>query len=197
MTACVSKSTVSAMIVCPLCEHQQNQGTVCEVCDRVLVVPQPTGVITEMLADLECTSLPGGAASVAVERMAELDEHRIAAVQIVVPENMVDFERTRHADAGVALPAEAVPGIEPTRFEDDGQRTTVSATRTCRYCGNIQQGGVLCERCGLRLPGSEVARPAKKQSGEPQPIPCPACSVLGFAGTRCRGCGAFIRHPVL
>jgi len=186
------------MIVCPLCEHQQQQGTVCEVCGKELIAPQMVGVVTETLAELESTSIAGASAAVSVERMAELDDHHAAAVT-PAPEVLPELERTRVLDGGQALPAEPLAEMEPTRFAGDGQRTQLSATRACRYCGNVQQGGILCDRCGLRLPGAEAYTRATtaNRGSESEPMPCPACSVKGLPGQRCRACGAFIRVPEL
>jgi ribosomal protein L32 len=181
-----------AMIVCPVCEHQQSQGTACDVCGKALVASQPINVAREVLPELESNILPGADANVVIERMAEIDEYRASHVQIAF-EPMPELERTEHAEVALAA-VEPVPDFERTSHPGDGQRTPVSAVRRCRYCGHTQQTGFLCDGCGLRMPGTEMAgKPAAHE--EPTTVACPDCGVTGSINSRCLACGAYLRAP--
>ena len=82
------------MIVCPVCEHAQVQGTECEVCGKRL-------------------GRGPSAADLALPRVPDLEPTSHAPVD--APEQgLPELEATRHA-AAAAVAAEAVPGMEATR----------------------------------------------------------------------------------
>jgi len=178
------------MIVCPVCEHPQDQGTTCDVCGRELVVSAPVAVPLATLPELEQTRADPSAVRVPVELMVELDAHRSGDVAIVA-DPVAELERTALPDSG-AVPAAELPEMERTHFADDGQRTALPTLRTCRYCRNVQASGLVCDKCGLRLPGYVQTAEAE---APPAFTNCPACGVKGLAGKRCMACGAYIRTP--
>ncbi|MFN7134710.1 MAG: hypothetical protein ACK4N5_21705, partial [Myxococcales bacterium] len=165
------------MIVCPVCEHQQALGDVCETCGKQLVEPKPMNVARETLPDLETTAIAASDANVLDVRMAELELHASAAVT-VAPEKMAD--------------------IELTRVAEDAARTPPPQVLTCRYCGGSQQKGTLCDTCGMKLPTFRPAQQtAAAAAADSAVVPCPACGIKGPTNKTCQACGAFIRRPEL
>ncbi|MGI5865013.1 MAG: hypothetical protein ACOX6T_23580 [Myxococcales bacterium] len=176
-----------------MCEHPQSQGTVCDVCGKVLVASQPINLVREVLPELETNTVPGADANAVIERLAEIDEYRASHVQIA-PEPLAEMERTEHP-AVVLGAVEPVQDFERTSYPDDGQRTAVSPVMRCRYCGHTQQTGMLCGRCGLRMPGAEAATQAPPEEAATT-IACPDCGVIGKVNFRCMACGAFLRARI-
>ncbi len=182
------------MIVCPLCEHQQVQGNVCDGCGKELAPPAPIPDSSAVMPELESTSIASAGAVAPAEPMVELANHRVDAV-VVPAEKMPDLELTGFASAPAAA-AEAIPELELERtlFADDGVRTPAPKVLVCRYCGAQQpvEKGVLCDGCGNRLP--VYANAARKAEVE-LTLNCPSCGVIGQPGRRCRSCGAFVKSP--
>src|SRR3954452_2657394 len=99
------------MIICPVCEHSQAQGSTCDNCGKQLVLevqdappvvamadlevtPHATGraaVPVETIADLEATKVRSGP-DLPAQAMPELDGHKIAAVGAVAVEKVADLD---------------------------------------------------------------------------------------------------------
>lgn len=188
------------MIVCPVCEHQQDFGVECDVCGKNLgglddLGPPP--VKEERLDGLEVTShQPSG--NVAIERVGELEVTAHAPVQVAT-ELTPDLEHNRQADVG-AVAVERLADLAVDRVPDDGQRTSLpSGPITCRYCRHVQAAGSLCDRCGMKLPTVIVVPTAVtgKLVGAAAPVKtrCRACGAPATAGERCGDCGREVPFP--
>lgn len=176
------------MIVCPMCENRQEQGDTCDVCGKRLSFEPPTSAQYPPLPDLEVTSF--AEANVAIAAMPELDVHRHADANVVL-EKIPDLLPTEIADAKAPVAAEVVPELERTRVEGDGQRTALSDTTTCRYCGQVQKRtNRLCDKCANALP--TVVR-AKPKDPEAALVRCPGCGFDAPVNKACPACGFFIR----
>ncbi|MBF5044008.1 hypothetical protein FGE12_16540 [Aggregicoccus sp. 17bor-14] len=184
------------MIICPVCEHPQAQGDECDQCGKRLSTPRSAGAApVAPLPELELTPHVGGKAPVPVERVAELAPTREAPVGALPPERVPDLEATRSAPAlnVVELPLDE---LETGRAEDDGVRTAAPAgAAVCRYCRNVQAEGLVCDKCGMRLPR---LRPTAKAAAEREDADatyarCPRCHVRGRVGRPCTDCGTVVR----
>ncbi|HEX9243096.1 MAG TPA: zinc ribbon domain-containing protein [Anaeromyxobacter sp.] len=141
------------MIICPICEHPQAQGSECDVCGKRLVagvsaadlaiaavdgleptLHLPADAVEERIPDLEPTLRGAGDAVFADDRTPDLEPTRTEPVDVDAPETP-DVERT------------AVAGLP-----DDGP-TLLPEVVLCRYCRTpASPGDWLCARCGVRLP---------------------------------------------
>lgn len=187
------------MIVCPVCEHQQDFGVECDVCGKALggldrLGPPP--VALERVEGLEVT-VPERLGEVAVERMGELEVSRYAPVQVAI-ELTPDLQASRMADVG-EVAVERVADLTVDRAPDDGQRTVLpEGPVTCRYCRNVQASGVMCERCGMRLPQIGAAPDVvggRLLDAEEVKVRCRACGAPATAGKKCTDCGHDVPFP--
>jgi hypothetical protein len=182
---------MAAMVVCPVCEHQQALGEECQVCGAKLAGPGVVPVPVEPLPGLESTSL-GAAGPVTAGAIPDLELTRHGAVAVAASP-APDLEPTRADPVNVTV--EAVPGLEQTRGEPipgDGP-TPRPTSLTCRYCrAENPPSQAICGRCGMRLPVWEGAAAAPPlEPGEA--ARCAACGTLN-AGEICTGCGALVRR---
>jgi ribosomal protein L32 len=183
------------MIVCPVCANSQREGEVCDVCGKVLSdLPLPEAPVVPM-PELERTPFAGSGVEVAVAPMPEFAPHRLAVAD-VPPAPFPEVERTAYGEAG-PVGAAALPDLERTRLVDQTERTPRPQAQTCRYCGNVQVRGVLCDACGRAMPAVRRAEEEPEEAGEVLVIACPSCGVKGAMGRRCLSCGAFLRVPEL
>ncbi len=177
------------MVLCPLCEHAQAVGATCDGCGKSLV---EQGAPTEAVAPLEGLEStrfdPIDATLPAEAPMAQLAGHRAPAVEIAASASL-DVEATRFAWVRAFGPTPMLE-LERTRFEDESARTPVSSVVACRYCGNRQTEGALCDRCGMQLP--HFARHLGSAASSEADIRCQICGVKGALSQRCRSCGAVI-----
>ena len=184
------------MIVCPVCEHQQDFGVECDVCGKNLgglddLGPPP--VQEQRLDGLEVTMhQPSG--EVPVERVGELEVTAHAPVQVAV-EVTPDLELNRQADAG-PVAVQRMAEMQVDRVPDDGQRTVLpSGPITCRYCRNVQETGAVCDRCGMRLPKVRMASAGPTQEAlvaAGERTKCPKCNSPAHAGRACVTCGSIV-----
>jgi hypothetical protein len=178
------------MIVCPVCEHPQAQGSECEVCGKQLArAPAPAAPVAP-LPEIERTAftaapeLPGVALD-GLETTGWKSGPDLPAVKLV------DVEPTVAPAVG-EVPVQAVAELESGRWVDTGPRTQVTA-RVCRYCRNVQPEGLSCNRCGMMLPpvisaaGQEAAAPGRR--AEAQVVKCLQCGSRVEKGEVCGGCG--------
>ena len=181
-------------MICPVCEHHQDFGVECDVCGKDLgglddLGPPPAA--PQVVEGLEAT-VGERVGEVALETVADLEVTNFSAGEVAV-ESMTDMERTENAPVG-ALAPERVPDMMNDRAPDDGARTVApTGAVTCRYCRNVQAQGVLCEKCGMRLPkvsppvvASAVARPKPNKN---ETVRCRSCGAPAKPGQRCSECG--------
>jgi hypothetical protein len=183
------------MIICPMCEHQQAQGTECEVCGKKLTAVAPVAVAVATLPELEQTQLAGGRAPVQTAAIPDLEVTRQQSVQNVAVQPVPELDTGRSVAAGNVLVA-PMQEMDTGRAASDGLKTAApSGAVVCRYCRNVQASGAVCDRCGMRLPKLRMERPQAAsakvaQSGER--AGCPRCHTPGYAGRACVTCGTLI-----
>lgn len=187
------------MIVCPVCEHQQAAGFECDVCGKDLGASLGDGDLIAPLADdiprlpdLEQTGAEQ-AKNVPVEPMPGLEANIGAAGTPQVPvQRMAELE-TFAAPVG-EVPVAPMPDLSLDRAEFVGQKAAAPGAQVqCRYCGNVQAKGAICERCGMRLPRGAAAG-AKGPRAPTALVRCKACGTPGVEGERCKGqdCGRVV-----
>jgi hypothetical protein len=175
------------MISCPVCEHQQQAGSECEVCGRHLVEGRGTDAPVAPLEGLELTTLdPVGAAALPSAPVEGLEVTAFErAEEPLLAELVPDLEQTRAEP--VEVPPDPTPDVERVLagLPDDGP-TLLPLVLICRYCRTeAGPGEKVCGRCGMRLPVFASAAPAAA-SGSPRLCSC------GTPVTRslCPACGA-------
>jgi hypothetical protein len=185
------------MVVCPVCEHQQQVGLECEVCGKDLSALsglsglQPPPVVVQRLAELEAT-IPDRVGDVAIESVAELQANAFARVDVAA-ELTPGLELSRQPPVG-DVPVERMVDIAEDRAVDDGVRTAAPTGQVvCRYCKNVQQAGSQCERCGMKLPTALQSLAPEVPASEW--VRCRACGAPGPIGERCRECGRVVEPP--
>ena len=169
------------MIVCPVCEHPQAQGTECELCGKRLDEGTAELPAPAPLEGLEPTR--HGDVDAPAERVAELEPTALDVGADAAPEP-VPLEATRADPIDVTV--EPAPDVE--RIADgipEEAPTEVPLFVTCRYCRTEAIGGErVCARCGMRLPDFGAPPPddetAARQCG---------CGAI-VRGSLCPACGA-------
>ncbi len=178
-----------------MCEHQQAQGTECEVCGKKLTAVTPVAVAVAPLPDLEQTQVAGGRAPVpAVATIPDLELTRQQPAPSVAVQPVPELDTGRSA-AALNVMVAPIPDIDTGRAASDGVRTAAPAGAVvCRYCRNVQDTGAVCDRCGMRLPKVRMATPeasaAPAASGER--TRCPRCHTPAHAGRACITCGTLV-----
>ncbi len=176
-----------------MCEHVQAPGAECQVCGK----PFTTGPAGDRrpvasLEGLEQTQLPGADAPLNIPALGELEATRFQAGAAPPSETVPDLEPTLSVDVwGFGEPVAALADLDTGRTLDTEPRVPVaSGPLTCRYCRHVQLEGLLCERCGMRLPRTRAggtSGPLATDEGER--MRCPSCAVWVRAGQTCGGCG--------
>ena len=202
------------VIVCPVCENQQAQGFECDVCGKDLSAlgaaagglddlgdlgalaglgPPPVG--GEQVPGLEVT-VPERVGDVPLEADPDLEANLVKQVGEVPIERLPDLETA--ADRVGDVPVERMPDLAEERVPDDGQRTPeVAGAVTCRYCRNVQASGMICDKCGMRLPRSPTptAAKAEPEKASRETIRCRYCGAPNPPEERCRECGRPLPVP--
>jgi hypothetical protein len=175
------------MIVCPVCEHQQEAGSECEVCGRHLVEGRGTDAPVAPLEGLEHTAQEPAAEAAALAAPLEgLEVTRFEAAELpLLAEAVPDLEQTRAEPVEVA--PDPTPDVERVQagLPDDGP-TLLPMVVVCRYCRTeAGPGERLCARCGMKLAGVAAAAPAALEAA-------PRLCSCGTPVTRavCPACGA-------
>ncbi|ADO71733.1 conserved uncharacterized protein [Stigmatella aurantiaca DW4/3-1] len=182
------------MIICPMCEHSQAQGSECENCGKKLQqAPQAAAVAVATLPELEQTQHTGGRAAVPSELLPELDFTRQKAGPDLPAQVLPEMETTRAAPVA-PVNIEVVQDLDTGRAASDGVRTAApTGAVVCRYCRNVQAEGLVCERCGMRLPRARVAPGAEARKGGSEEElawkPCQKCRTPTRPGKLCSVCG--------
>jgi hypothetical protein len=146
------------------------------------------------MPELEMTPIASRAVPDVSQPIPELERHRSGPVAAAPTAPIPELERTRHAPLP-AVPKDVVPELEYHQAPQVGPRTAPPPDAvTCRYCRNVQPTGMLCDRCGMRLPRLKVAaKTGKPQSfGEDGYERCPLCKQFGSLGKKCKECGTLI-----
>jgi hypothetical protein len=176
------------MIVCPVCEHQQEAGSECETCGRRLEEGRGTDAPVAPIEGLEFTALDGAAAAEAAtgEPMIELEVTRFEpAEEPLLAEIVEDLEQTRVEP--VEVTDDPTPDVERVLagLPDDGP-TRLPVVFTCRYCRTAAGPGErVCGRCGMKL---ELPAVATSAAGTGGPRLC-SCGTP-VTRSRCPACGA-------
>ena len=180
-------------MICPVCEHQQEFGVECEVCGKDLGGLDDLGAppaAPQVVEGLEAT-IGERVGEIALDAVADLEVTTFSAGEVAV-ESMTDMERTENAPVGTLL-AERVADMTDDRAPDDGARTAApTGAVTCRYCRNVQAEGVICEKCGMRLPkvsAPVVAATGVKPEQSTETVRCRSCGAPAKPGQRCTDCG--------
>ncbi len=184
------------MIVCPVCENPQAQGNVCDQCGKILVATKVPDLPPVSMPELEVTVHAGGRANVVSESMPELDVTRHRAGPDLPAQLVPDLDPSRTSVGEVAV--QKMGEMDATRFEDAEPKTAAPVGAvTCRYCRNVQAEGLLCDKCGMRLPRVAAAPAALKLGGlDAQGLmKCTACGVQTLPDRRCGACGVFAATP--
>lgn len=187
------------MIICPVCDHVQPEGTECDVCGKRF----PTALAgatppVARLPELELTPHAGGRDAVVAQPLPELDITRLRSGPDLPPQVVQDLELTLSAPTG-DVPVAVLPELDTGRAPDDGVRTEAPlGAVACRYCRVVQAEGLLCDNCGMRLPRARVAPPAavagKPGADDENWMACPTCHTPGRPGRACSECGARLRE---
>jgi hypothetical protein len=176
------------MTTCPVCEAPA-LGRVCDICGHAFA-PEAQVAVPLTALDLDIPPLSVGPPPVAP--LLDLEPTRFAATGGAVAEVM-DLEATRLATA----PDVVAGGLEAL---DTGRETTPSEPAppatdavTCRYCRNVQTAGVLCDRCGMRLPRNVKPTRAAAPTVDPDLlVRCLKCGIRTYQRERCAGCGGLL-----
>jgi len=182
------------MILCPVCEHPQEQGDECDNCGKKLVARPEATVATAPIPELEATQVALKGLPVQAERLAELELTSLPGGPDLPEQPVPDLEMTRMQAVGTP-PPEIVADLETGRAADDGVRTEVSQEAVvCRYCRTPNPlTNALCERCGMRLQKVSVGVSATKGTDSQLAegwIHCRDCGTPVESGKACRNCGA-------
>jgi hypothetical protein len=178
------------MSACPVCEAP-TQGRACEVCGHVFAPEvRAADLPFSPLPDLELPASVGGVPPVAPLLDLENTRFEDTAAPAVQPDP--DWEQTRVGDVPDVV-AGGLPELESGREAPDAERTLPTlASVTCRYCRNVQPSGLLCERCGMRLPWSAKVSSARVPLDPTLLVRCPQCGTRTYQRERCGSCGALL-----
>jgi hypothetical protein len=180
------------MIICPVCEHQQAQGEECDNCGKKFQAPRDATVAVAPLPELEQTHHVGGRVAVEAAPLPELDHTHQKAGPDLPPQWVQDLEATRAAPID-KVNVEVVPELDTGRAPDDGVRTAAPTDAVvCRYCRNVQAEGLVCDRCGMRLPRARPTPAAAQTPGASEDVtwmPCPKCRTPNRPNKICTVCG--------
>ena len=127
--------------------------------------------------------------------LPELEATRIAIAPVPAGARLQELEPTRAPVGNV--PVAAIADLDSGRFADASERTPhPTGPVTCRYCRNVQAAGMLCDRCGMRLPRySPPTIHAAEGAAEEGPMVPHACGAITRAGMACGSCGVFVPLP--
>ncbi len=168
-------------------------AAVCEVCGHSITAPTTADAPVSRLSDLDLRSTTDGPTPVSV--LADLEPTRFppAAAQEVWSE--VEWERSRVTGVPDVV-AGGLTDLDTGREVSPSERTAPSVGPvTCRYCRNVQASGLLCERCGLRLPWSQQAPRTSRPSEGDALVRCGQCGAGSHQGQRCPSCGMVLGAP--
>lgn len=154
------------MIRCPLCETVQPPSPECTVCGK------------------RFTSAPAGG-EVPVATLPDMSPTRLQGLPPIPIALMEGLERTELETA----PQRAAPAMA------SGLAAAPAPTGPipCRYCQHVQATGLLCDRCGMRLPRIKTAAATVAGKGDKPKEGwgrCSRCRLPGRLSAACTECGA-------
>lgn len=187
------------MTVCPVCEHPQAQGDTCDNCGKQLVAMRAVAAPVSALPELEVTT-HSSAGNVVSERVEGLEVTQVGAVGNVPVERLPDWERTDIAARDLRVQPEKIADLDLGREESLGERTQLPSAIACRYCGNQQDEGLLCNKCGMRLPKVRTEAAAGAAKGNSIFVDtvwtrCTRCGARARGGQPCGDCGHAVPMP--
>jgi hypothetical protein len=182
------------MNVCPVCEAPAT-AQVCDVCGHAFAQPPAPPEAVAQLQDLDVLPAPVGA--VPLMAVTDLEPTRFAPTAAPADDWSEDeWERTsagKLPDVMAGGLAELETGREAPTFE---RTAPTLASVTCRYCRNVQQSGLLCERCGMHLPWSARAPTSVAPTLDPDVlVRCGRCGERTYQRERCSSCGGLLTRP--
>jgi hypothetical protein len=184
------------MRACPVCESSA-VGAVCEVCGHAFELATAPAPDIPPLPELDVLPPLGPAL---VVPLIDLVPTRLAPATLPAsgPALEPDWEPTSEARAP-DVPAGGLPELDVGR-EAEAERTAPSTGPvTCRYCRNVQATGMLCERCGMRLPWSRrpaVAAAPVGTNDDAGLVRCHRCGERTYPRERCASCGSLLAVEV-
>ncbi len=161
-------------------------AAVCEVCGHCFTAPRTAEAPVPPLLELDVRLTADGPTPVSA--LSDLEPTRFPAAVVAEEWSEVGWERSQVA----AAPDVVAGGLADL---DTGRESTSARTPpnvgpvTCRYCRNVQGAGLLCERCGLRLPWAQPVSPAPSSSDGGALVRCAQCGARTQEGQRCSSCG--------
>ncbi|ABF87441.1 conserved domain protein [Myxococcus xanthus DK 1622] len=180
------------MIICPLCDHVQPEGTECDVCGKRFPAAVAETAPIATLPELEVTPHAGGRAPVVAAVLPDLDVTRLRSGPDLPAQVVPDLQLTRARDMG-AVPVTPMPELDTGRAPDDGVRTAAPlGAVVCRYCRITQAEGLLCDNCGMRLPRAKptvAAAPGRPSGDDDGWRSCASCHTRVRPGKACPECG--------
>lgn len=186
------------MISCPVCEHQQAPQPFCELCGKALASPAAPEVVVSPVEGLELTRADEAGAMPQVAPLEELEATRQPPITVVAAPADPNVEHTSERLVGAVMVAPLEDMSEDRAPAIGGPTVLPEGPVTCRFCQNVQSTGIVCDRCGLRLPrrpgppGASSAAPrpgAASGAGAGAWVRCFSCGAPVRAGARCRDCG--------
>ncbi|HEY8212325.1 MAG TPA: hypothetical protein VIG99_32805 [Myxococcaceae bacterium] len=187
------------MITCPVCDHTQASGDECEQCGKRFAARAAAGGDVPRLAELESTPYDDSDTEIRTERLTDLELTQLRGGPDLPLASFPELERTEPGGI-VDVDAPPLPDLDAGRAPDDGVRTEIPwGAMTCRYCGHQQVEGILCDRCGMRLPsfGSDGAAAAADPAGaidDDLRVRC-KCGSPARPGQHCGNCGDMVALP--
>jgi hypothetical protein len=178
------------MNACPVCEAPA-MARVCDVCGHAFAEASAPEAPVARLPDLDVPPTPEGPTPVVP--FPDLEPTRFPTAAIPAAGSDVEWERNSMAlvaDVAAGGLADLDTGREVTAPERTPP-TLVSVT--CRYCRNVQASGLMCERCGMRLPWSPRVVSSVLPPLDPDVlIRCQRCGERTYQRERCSSCGGLL-----
>ncbi len=193
-------------MVCPLCEHLQEQGNLCDVCGMRLALEPAAPVTAVAFTGLEPTRLPQvtgpatAAAPVASVRLTGLEPTRLpqvadpaaAARSSPASVRLTDLEPTRLlqvAGPATGAPASVAPvplaGLEPTRLTQVADRAALPSVDSDPFTNLEPEEAVASDP----LIDLKPARPRSIANAADETPRCRNCGLPDRLGVRCTACG--------
>ncbi len=166
-------------------------GWMCEVCGKQVGPSPGSATLTAPLEGLEPTQIPGEVLGLAIEPAAGLEPTATSPVPEIPGDPLLGWEVT-HLGAGPDVEPGGLPDLDSGRAAPEGPPAAAPTVVTCRYCRNVQASGLLCDRCGMRLPWATPAA-AEAVSSSDERLVCKRCGERSPPEMRrCGACGALL-----
>jgi hypothetical protein len=178
------------MNACPVCEAPAT-ARVCDVCGHAFAEASAPEAPVAPLLDLDVPPPSGGPTPVAP--FPDLEPTRFPAAAVPVGGTDAEWERNSTADVP-DVAAGGLAELDTGREAAELERTPPTLVSvTCRYCRNVQASGLMCERCGMRLPWSARVASSVLPALDPDVlIRCQRCGERTYQRERCSSCGGLL-----